>query len=233
MKQLSLGGATGYNQGPSIMNSICEKIYTDTNKNINARNLDAADIEEIADAYLSSDAGSTAYENFKEVGMYKYNENYNKEYSLTSSINIPNCYSQADITSMQDSDLRPTPCTEQGYTNRNNVKLKNLSYEIPGTNLNNLVSEKYNAILNNNMWLASRYVYVLKNTSSDSYWISFNLSVYDYSSALNDNSSGYLFGNNTSGINKTHYLAPVCILNSSTPIDYVSTDNEVNTWKIE
>lgn len=107
------------------------------------------------------------------------------------------------------------------------------AYEIPGTNLNNLVSEKYNAILNNNMWLASRYVYVLKNTSSDSYWISFNLSVYDYSSALNDNSSGYLFGNNTSGINKTHYLAPVCILNSSTPIDYVSTDNEVNTWKIE
>lgn len=121
----------------------------------------------------------------------------------------------------------------KSYTNRNNVKLKNLSYEIPGTNLNNLVSEKYNAILNNNMWLASRYVYVLKNTSSDSYWISFNLSVYDYSSALNDNSSGYLFGNNTSGINKTHYLAPVCILNSSTPIDYVSTDNEVNTWKIE
>ena len=60
------------------------------------------------------------------------------------------------------------------------------AYEIPGTNLNNLVSEKYNAILNNNMWLASRYVYVLKNTSSDSYWISFNLSVYDYSSALND-----------------------------------------------
>ena len=44
---LYLSGATGYNQGPGIMNNICSALYSNSDKGITARSLDGLDIEEV------------------------------------------------------------------------------------------------------------------------------------------------------------------------------------------
>ena len=137
--KLHLTGATGYNQGPGIMNNICLALYSDSGKGITARSLDGQDIEEAMAENLETTRGS----------------DYGTTYTPSNNY-VPNCYTEADIQSAQNNDLRPGSSSATGSTQISGFTCKGIYYNV---SLSDAVGSLRATILGiRDSWLASRCV---------------------------------------------------------------------------
>ena len=228
-KSLYLIGATGYNQGPTIINSICSKLYSNQKNYIVARSIDEEDIQEAMEEnwgiYRKTDLNKFIT---KLQTYYSASVLYNSEEQIAHSY-VPNCYDTDDIENLQNYDLRPSKNETKGYTERDKLKCKNTYYYLSGDNFSESIgSLKYSIIGNDRgSWLASRSVEVRDHL------VYFRIRTFVSSNGgFFGSYLCYSFSDRSQG---SYGLSPLCDIESSCPISYVKTDSSTgyNIWKID
>ena len=118
-KSLYLIGATGYNQGPTIINTICSKLYSNQKNYIVARSIDEEDIQEAMEENWGILRKTDLNKFITKLQTY-YSDSvlYSSEDQIATSY-VPNCYDTDDIGNLQNYDLRPSKNETKGYTQRN------------------------------------------------------------------------------------------------------------------
>ena len=159
---LTLGGANGDNNGVQILNDLCSYLYSDSSKGITARSMDAKDIEDAIvqnGQVLETAIKSAVHPNYGGgTTNIAYGTVCTMETQSTSNRITPNRYTQNDITSQQNNDLRPgTESYVSGYTDRNSLTVKNSWYDLSTSNLQSCIGTTRQSILGTrSCWLASR-----------------------------------------------------------------------------
>lgn len=211
---LYLTGATGYNQGPGIMNKICSDLYSNSSKGITSRSFDVVDIEEAMEETLGIKIGTTAFNNkLKSLNSPQYGTTCTPTYK-----NVPNYYTQANITSQQNNDLRPGSNTKTGATYRNGFTVKYTAWYIyQGDMAANIGQARANVIGSRRGWLASHMIYAGTNVCF--------YNPYFYGGML-----GYtiLYKSNGENCNDNGCLSPLSTLGSS-----ISLQNNSGVWLVQ
>ena len=209
-----LTGATGYNQGPGIMNNICLALYSRSN-DITARSLDGQDIEEAMAENWGTTRGSDAF-NTKLKG---YSSNYGTTYTPSSNY-VPNCYTTENIISQQNNDLRPGSSSATGSTQRSGFTCKGTYYNVISSDMSDAVGSLRATILGTTKsWLASRCVNAF---SYQAYFIIRSLNI---GSLLNY----YLFLSYNVSDTYSSGLSPLASLGSSVQLQKLDD----NIWKVQ
>lgn len=159
-------GALGYNNGVYLLNDICEKLYSNTSKNIKARSINLEDMEK----HLT-DSGLAARNGYGNAVKYGTSKTY------TTSKQYPKLYANqigAGITSTNVTQpyiikaIDPYKESSRGYTSPTSetseqagdsgLTVTQTFYYIPIKEKN--YGEAANILLKTNLyWVASRYVY--------------------------------------------------------------------------
>ena len=228
--KLFLYGATGYNQGPGIINKICLTLYSNENKGITARSLDGLDLDEAIAEHRILTRGTDEWIYYIRSLAYDNSVNYpyGKTGITSEKVYVPNCYSEADITTEQANDLRPIETTASGCTQKSGFKRMITKYDISDIEVvaKALGSVRQSIIGKRNCLLSSRCVY-----GGTAY-----MSVLGLRTITNGElDSGLLIGSMYNDVPKLcgSNLSPMITTNSNTPITFLSTDEiGFNTWQI-
>ena len=228
--KLFLYGATGYNQGPGIINKICSTLYSNENKGITARSLDGLDLDEAIAEHRILTRGTDEWIYYIRSLAYDNSVNYpyGKTGITSEKVYVPNCYSEADITTEQANDLRPIETTASGCTQKSGFKRMITKYDISDIEVvaKALGSVRQSIIGKRNCLLSSRCVY-----GGTAY-----MSVLGLRTITNGElDSGLLIGSMYNDVPKLcgSNLSPMITTNSNTPITFLSTDEiGFNTWQI-
>ena len=213
-------GILGYNNGPYVMDKICEALYSNNSRGITARSIDLLDMEK----HLTADKGIPAR------NAYKYKSDtakYGTTKTYTSNTKYPSLYAgqkgagvnvaeanastiaQPDTTKGNDpySESVDTtgPLTDKTYKQADNkvLTVTQTLYSIPINEAN--YGEAYK-VLNNSTpyWVSARYVYTNSNVAV--------FGMYD----ADMNLGGYnMFYSNKDGYDYDDRLRPVVSLPSS------------------
>ena len=165
-QNVSFGAATGYNNGVTVMNGICEELYSNENLNVKARSVRYEDLE-----YWLTDAGKAerdGYSNYSGGPTYGHTQTY------TSNLRYPNLYLQekgakidsglSGLTAGIDKEKGNTTgleISEEGIASGDRRASTSLTvtqtYWSGAMNLDNF-GEGYNALKTTDYyWVASRY----------------------------------------------------------------------------
>ena len=208
-------GALGYNNGPYIMNKICEELYSNSTLNVTARNINLLDMEKhlTAEGIVARNAyPSNSSEKYGTTKTYKdYYSHYPLLYDGQKGAGVnASTIAQLDITKGNDpyeeSVKTASPLTDKTYKKADKsvltvtkthywISIDNANYGDAGSVLSN----------SNYFWVAARGV----DTSSTN--VSFGLRValkYTYESNL-------FYSEGGSGTSDSYGLRPVVSLSSS------------------
>ena len=209
-------GILGYNNGPYIMDKICEALYSNNSLGIKARSIDLIDMEKhLTEAGI---AARNAYTNAVKYGTtktYTSNTKYPSLYAgqKGAGVNVAEAnastIAQPDISKGNDpyEESKPIattePTTDQTSGTGNPLTVTQTYYNIPISTAN--YGDAGSVLSNSNyFWVASRYVY----TDSDS--ADFGLRF------ANTDAYGYdLFSSDGSTRDINNRLRPVVSLSSS------------------
>ena len=213
-------GILGYNNGPYVMDKICEALYSNNSRGITARSIDLLDMEK----HLTADKGIPAR------NAYKYKSDtakYGTTKTYASNTKYPSLYAgqkgagvnvaeanastiaQPDTTKENDpyEESKPIAKTEPTTDNTsgtgNPLTVTQTYYNIPISTAN--YGDAASVLSNSNyFWVASRCV------GTDSDIAGFGLRIADAVTG------GYgVFGSNSSADNGSYRLRPVVSLSSS------------------
>ena len=147
-KNVYFKGALGYNNGVYLLNDICEKLYSNTGKNVTARSVNLDDMEK-----WLTDAGKNARANYSNA--VKYGET---KTCTGSNAYRPDIYGKTE----NENDKYYSAPTTNTYTGSNTLDAKQTYYNISINSTNYGDGAK---VLNNSnkYWVAARYV----NCNSD------------------------------------------------------------------
>ena len=115
-KNVYFKGALGYNNGVYLLNDICEKLYSNTGKNVTARSVNLDDMEK-----WLTDAGKNARANYSNV--VKYGET--KPYTGSNAYR-PDIYGKTE----NESDKYYSAPTTNTYTGSNTLNAKQTYYDL-------------------------------------------------------------------------------------------------------
>ena len=198
-KPVYFQGALGYNNGVYLLNDICEKLYSNTSKNVTARSVNLDDMEK-----WLTDAGKNARANYSNAVKYGETKTYTggKAY-------IPDIYGK---TENENDKYYSTPTTntytpESGKaTASDTLDAKQTYYYISINSTNYGDGAK---VLNNSnyYWVAARYV----NCNSDNAYFGLRFA-FRYMDGDN------MFYSNNRTTNSYHRLRPVVSLRSDVQI---------------
>ena len=211
-------GANGYNNGVTVVNDICETLYSNEKLNTKARSVRYEDLEywlteegeAVRDAYTNSSSGVT------------YGQT--KTYTSSSYGNYPNLYAQ-EIGAGIDTEIVNTTGlgisnkgTASGYTKASTSLTVTQTYWNCSMNSTNF-GEGYKALqTTNSYWLASRCA---SCNSTNAY---FGLRYVSRSGFY----GGNVFGSNGNANSLFFRLRPVVSLSSSVQIESCTGENSVN-----
>lgn len=165
-----LSGALGYNNGIYLLNDICEKLYSNSSKNIKARSINLEDMEK-----HFTDAGFKARNEYKDEVKYGETKTYtsNKLYpcaygsQIGAGINIttitqPNIIKTVDPYK-ESERIYPTPTVLTSNTaGSNGLTVTQTLYRISINSANYGEAETV-LLTSSTYWIASRYVYTSSN----------------------------------------------------------------------
>ena len=150
-KNVYFKGALGYNNGVYLLNDICEKLYSNTGKNVTARSVNLDDMEK-----WLTDAGKNARANYSNV--VKYGET--KPYTGSNAYR-PDIYGKTE----NENDKYYSAPTTNTYTPESGKATASDTLDAKQTYYNiSINSTNYGdgaKVLNNSnyYWVAARYVY--------------------------------------------------------------------------
>ena len=213
-------GILGYNNGPYVMDKICEALYSNNSRGITARSIDLLDMEK----HLTADKGIPAR------NAYKYKSDtakYGTTKTYASNTKYPSLYAgqkgagvnvaeanastiaQPDTTKENDpyEESKPIAKTEPTTDNTsgtgNPLTVTQTYYNIPISTAN--YGDAASVLSNSNyFWVASRYVYTYSG------YAYFGLRL-----AITDTYGSSMFNSNGSTYNNNGRLRPVVSLSSS------------------
>ncbi len=244
---LILQDANGYNNGPEILNSICDKMYSDRDKGINSRSMNAYDIVEKVEEKTNIKYESTEWiSSIRSIDLSKYKSdtyNYNGSYydeEDATNINIeplfvPNIYgtdSEVNIIGKSKDDIN---CTDKnivsGTSERTKFTFRNSSFCI--ATKNEIDDTLFDIIKSRASWLASRSMNFKTNTSGTTTTI--DGIYYNMMGLGNDgviaNYAVYHSGNkNQAG---GYQISPIASLSSSTKLKRVNEAKNGYKWLIK
>lgn len=142
-KNVYFKGALGYNNGVYLLNEICEKLYSNTDKNVTARSVNLDDMEK-----WLTDAGKNARANYSNAVKYGETKTY-----TGSNAYRPDIYGKTE----NENDKYYSAPTTNTYTGSNTLDAKQTYYKISINSTNYGDGAK---VLNNsnNYWVAARCV---------------------------------------------------------------------------
>ena len=202
-------GALGYNNGPYIMNKICEELYSNSTLNVKARNINLLDMEK----HLTT-PGITARNGYSSAVQYGTTKTYTDNYShypllydgqKGAGVNVTAENARTIAQPKKDSGNDPyeesvettSPLTDKTYKKADNsvLTVTQTYYSMPINEAN--YGEAYN-VLNNSTayWVAARYVHTnsyfayfglrraYTNTNGYDVFYSYNYSITSFSYGL-------------------------------------------------
>ena len=228
-QNVSFGRATGYNNGVTVLNDICEELYSNESLNVKARSVRYEDLE-----YWLTDAGKAVRDGYS---TYSGGPTYGHTQTYTSSSyrSYPSLYAQekgskidsglSGLTEGVDKEQGNTTGigiseegTASGSTQASSSLTATQTYWIGDMNSTNF-GEGYNALrTTNTYWLSSRYA------GCYSTFAGFGLR-FVFSSSLN---GGYLFSSYGSTAINSNRLRPVVSLPSSVQIENCTGTNSID-----
>lgn len=159
-------GALGYNNGVYLLNDICEKLYSNTSKNIKARSINLEDMEKhLTDSGLATRNGYGNAVKYGKSKTYTTSKQYPKLYANQigagiTSTNVTQPYIIKAIDPYKESSrgyTSPTSETSE-QAGDSGLTVTQTFYYIPINEKN--YGEAANILLKTNLyWVASRYVY--------------------------------------------------------------------------
>ena len=226
-------GILGYNNGPYIMDKICEALYSNNSRGIKARSIDLLDMEK----HLTSDGikarnGSSSTVKYGKTKTYASNTKYPSLYAgqKGAGVNVAETevetkMEKIDITKGNDpyeeskaiAETEPIKDSSFGTGKPLTVTSTYYGISINGTNYGTAGDVMKS---NNVFWVAARYV----STGSDD--ASFGLRL-----ALTRTDGNYMFYSNGSTFNSNFRLRPVVSLSSSILSD--TKDAASGAWNLK
>ena len=209
-------GILGYNNGPYVMDKICEELYSNNSRGIKARSIDLLDMEKHLTA--AGIAARNAYSSdvkYVTTKTYTSNKKYPSLYAgqKGAGVNVAEAnastIAQPDISKGNDpyeeseAIAKTEPTTDSTYGTGNPLTVTQTYYNIPISTAN--YGDAGSVLSNSNyFWVASRYV----ATNSD-------YAFFGLRSAYTHTYGDDLFFSDGSPNGNNHRLRPVVSLSSS------------------